>query len=48
MNYIRKIALFIGLGATVAITPFAGQRTTLRIDDLMPNEVERMDYLAQQ
>jgi len=26
----------------------AGQRTTLRIENLMPNEVERMDYLAQQ
>ena len=25
-----------------------GQRTILRIEDLMPNEVERMDYLAQQ
>ncbi|MEH2407469.1 hypothetical protein [Nostoc sp.] len=26
----------------------AGQHTTLRIEDLMLNEVERMDYLAQQ
>ncbi|WP_250122338.1 hypothetical protein [Chroococcidiopsis sp. CCMEE 29] len=26
----------------------AGQRTTLRFEDLMPHEVERMDYLAQQ
>jgi len=26
----------------------AGQHTTLGIEDLMPNEVERMDYLAQQ
>ncbi|MEH2174675.1 hypothetical protein [Nostoc sp.] len=47
MNFIREQDAYIPCLIEVEGLS-AGQRTTLRIEDLMLNEVERMDYLAQQ
>ncbi|MEH1900249.1 MAG: hypothetical protein V7L04_02205 [Nostoc sp.] len=47
MNFIREQDAYIPCLIEVEGLS-AGQRTTLRIDDLIPNEVERMDYLTQQ
>ncbi|WP_193197757.1 hypothetical protein [Nostoc sp. MG11] len=47
MNFIHEQDAYIPCLIEVeGLSP--GQRTTLRIEDLMPNEVERMDYSAQQ
>ncbi|MHC5932672.1 hypothetical protein [Nostoc sp.] len=47
MNFIREQDAYIPCVVEVEEL-LAGQHTTLRIEDLMLNEVERMDYLAQQ
>ena len=47
MNFIRDQDAYIPCLVEVKKL-LAGQHTTLRIEDLMLNEVERMDYLAQQ
>ncbi|MEH1883878.1 hypothetical protein [Nostoc sp.] len=47
MNFIRDLDAYIPCIVEVEEL-LAGQQTTLRIEDLMLNEVERMDYLAQQ
>ncbi len=47
MNFIREQDAYIPNIVQVEDLR-AGQRTTLRFEDLMPHEVERMDYLAQQ
>ncbi|QKQ75348.1 hypothetical protein [Nostoc sp. TCL240-02] len=47
MNFIREHDAYIPCVVEVEEL-LAGQHTTLRIEDLMLNEVERMDYLAQQ
>lgn len=47
MNFIREQDAYIPCVVEVEKLPI-GQRITLRIEDLMLNEVERMDYLAQQ
>jgi hypothetical protein len=47
MNFIREQDAYIPCLVEVEKL-LAGQHTTLRIEDLMLNEVERMDYLAQQ
>lgn len=47
MNFIREQEAYIPCIVEVEEL-LAGQHTTLRIEDLMLNEVERMDYLAQQ
>lgn len=46
MNYIRKIALFIGVGATVAMTPFAVQAQTCANLSLTPLTKSRLDQIA--
>ncbi|AFZ28854.1 hypothetical protein Glo7428_0245 [Gloeocapsa sp. PCC 7428] len=47
MNFIREQDAYVPNIVEVEDLK-AGQRTTLRFEDLMPHEVERMDYLAQQ
>jgi len=47
MNFIREQDAYIPCVVEVEEL-LAGQHTTLRIEDLMLNEVERMDYLAPQ
>ncbi|MEH2319429.1 hypothetical protein [Nostoc sp.] len=47
MNFIRDQDAYIPCVVEVEEL-LAGQYTTLRIEDLMLNEVERMDYIAQQ
>ena len=47
MNFIREQDAYIPCVVEVEEL-LAGQHTTLRIEDLMLNEVERMDYLAQE
>ncbi|MBD2677158.1 MULTISPECIES: hypothetical protein [Nostoc] len=47
MNFIREQEAYIPCVVEVKKL-LVGQHTTLRIEDLMLNEVERMDYLAQQ
>lgn len=47
MNFIREQDAYVPC-LVEAEDLITGQRTTLRIEDLMPNELERMDYLAQQ
>ncbi|MBE9051852.1 hypothetical protein IQ243_15755 [Nostocales cyanobacterium LEGE 11386] len=47
MNFIRDQEAYIPCIVEVESLK-TGQRKTLHIEDLMPNEVERMDYLAQQ
>ncbi|MBW4688541.1 MAG: hypothetical protein KME40_26480 [Komarekiella atlantica HA4396-MV6] len=46
MNYIRKIALFIGVGATVAMTPFAVQAQTCANSSQTPLTKTRLDQIA--
>jgi len=46
MNYIRKIALFIGVGATVAMTPFAVQAQTCANSSQTPLTKSRLDQIA--
>lgn len=46
MNYIRKIALFIGVGTTVAMTPFAVQAQTCANSSQTPLTKSRLDQIA--
>ncbi|MEH1900250.1 MAG: hypothetical protein V7L04_02210 [Nostoc sp.] len=46
MNYIQKIALFIGVGATFAITPFAVQAQTCANSSQTPLTKSRLDQIA--
>ncbi|MEH2197140.1 hypothetical protein [Nostoc sp.] len=46
MNYIRKIALFIGVGATVSVTPFAVQAQTCANSSQTPLTKSRLDQIA--
>lgn len=47
MNFIREQDAYVP-NLVEMEDLIAGQRTTLGIENLMPNEIERMDYLAQQ
>ncbi|MEH2248762.1 hypothetical protein [Nostoc sp.] len=46
MNYIPKIALFIAVGATVAMTPFAVQAQTCTNSSQTPLTKSRLDQIA--
>ncbi|MBD2677159.1 MULTISPECIES: hypothetical protein [Nostoc] len=46
MNYIRKVALFIGVAATFAMTPFAVQAQTCANSSQTPLTKSRLDQIA--
>jgi hypothetical protein len=46
MNYIRKIALFIGVGATVSMNPFTVQAQTCANSSQTPLTKSRLDQIA--
>lgn len=46
MNYLEEIALFIGVAATVAMTPFAVQAQTCANSSQTPLTKSRLDQIA--